>query len=258
MRRPFAMLPTSCGADAKPEMISAGSFDATPAAKKPCMPARPVKTWIASFRWAVALTIGFACSAPASAFEAAPSYGQMRDNGIVIPGVPTGKVPQRFHRQVVRSPGSYPSGTVVVDPANHFLYLIEDESRALRYGVSVGKGAFAWSGKAVVARSRTWPRWTPPAEMIARSPNLKTYGKGLEGGLFNPLGARAFYLHQGGRDTLYRIHGTSEWWSIGDDASSGCIRLLNQDIVDLAQRVSIGTPVVVLDSKTNAFRRKGS
>lgn len=239
-------------------MIAAGSSDGTQTARAPYEPARPATTWIVSLRWAFAVALGLACSAPATALETFPSYGQVRDNGIVIPGVPTGKVPQRFRRQVVRSPGSYASGTVVVDTANHFLYLIEDGNRALRYGVSVGKGAFAWSGKAVIARSRAWPRWTPPADMIARSPNLKAYGKGLEGGLFNPLGARALYLHQGGRDTLYRIHGTSEWWSIGNDSSSGCISLINQDIVDLAQRVSIGTPVVVLGPKPSAARRNGS
>lgn len=176
----------------------------------------------------------------------ASGYGAMTDRGVAIQAVPLDRLPRQYRRQTVRYVSDYEPGTIVVDPQRHFLYLVQSGTQALRYGVSVGKGAFGWSGEAVVARKAQWPRWTPPAEMVDRSKNLSIYRKGLEGGLFNPLGARALYLHQGERDTLYRIHGTSEWWSIGDDASSGCIRLLNQDVIDLASRVPAGTSVVVL------------
>lgn len=178
--------------------------------------------------------------------DPSPNYGAAVDQGIAVPAVPRNRIPSRFGRQTVRYVTTHEPGTIVVDPANHFLYLVQPKGRALRYGVSLGKGAFAWSGQAVVAQKQSWPRWTPPAEMVQRSRNLSAYDKGLEGGLFNPMGARALYLFQGRRDTLYRIHGTSEWWSIGQDASSGCIRLLNQDVIDLAARAKVGTKVVVL------------
>ena len=154
----------------------------------------------------------------------------------------------KFYRQEAYYPTSERPGTIIVDPGNHFLYHIEGGGKATRYGVGVGRQGFAWSGVAAVRRKAEWPRWTPPEEMTKRDHQAAKYANGMAGGPDNPLGARALYLYQGDRDTLYRIHGTSEPWSIGQSMSSGCIRLLNQDIIDLYNRVPIGTKVVVLKS----------
>ncbi len=118
----------------------------------------------------------------------------------------------------------------------------------MRYGVGVGREGFGWSGAANIARKAEWPRWTPPAEMIKRQPELVEWKNGMDGSLSNPLGARALYLYQGGRDTLYRLHGTNEPRSIGSNVSSGCVRLVNQDIIDLYQRTPVGSRVVVLET----------
>lgn len=166
-----------------------------------------------------------------------------------------GRIAGRYRRQSVSYASSYAPGTVVVDTANRFLYLVEGSGRATRYGISVGVGGFAWSGEASVGLKRPWPKWTPPAEMIARAPNLARYRGGLAGGGINPLGARALYLYQNGRDTLYRLHGTSEWWTIGQSGSSGCIRLLNKDVIDLYEKVPLGARVVVLPSKPRILQR---
>lgn len=120
------------------------------------------------------------------------------------------------------------------------------DGEAMRYGVGVGREGFAWAGRARIRRKAEWPKWTPPAEMIKRRPDLAKYRNGMPGGPDNPLGARALYLYQGSRDTLYRIHGTNEPWTIGQAMSSGCIRLLNDDVKDLYNRVGLGTRVVVL------------
>lgn len=147
-------------------------------------------------------------------------------------------------------------GTIVVDPQQHFLYLVERNGRALRYGVGVGAEGFAWSGVATVRGKQEWPDWYPTSDLIARQPEIKPAinelqngGKGMVAGINNPLGARALYLWQGNKDTLYRIHGTNEPWTIGTNVSSGCIRLTNEDIIDLYTRVPMGTKVVVLPSK---------
>ena len=115
----------------------------------------------------------------------------------------------------------------------------------MRYGVGLGREGFGWNGTATIERKAQWPTWTPPAEMIAREPELEEYRNGMPPGLGNPLGARALYLYQNGRDTLYRLHGTQEAYSIGRAVSSGCVRLLNQDIIDLHMRVPTGSRVVV-------------
>jgi lipoprotein-anchoring transpeptidase ErfK/SrfK len=146
----------------------------------------------------------------------------------------------------VRYSATHPAGTIVVDPDAKFLYLVIQSGYAIRYGIGVGREGFGWSGTAELARKARWPRWTPPAAMIRRQPNLAQYRNGMEPGPENPLGARALYLYQNGRDTLYRIHGTNEPNSIGQNVSSGCIRLLNHDVIDLFERVSIGSKVVVL------------
>lgn len=163
-----------------------------------------------------------------------------------LPAIPVEKVPPEFQRQTVYYPTDLPEGTIIVDPSARHLYLMLGRNMALRYGISVGKAGFEWSGEAIVAKRRAWPMWTPPPEMIARKPELAQWKDGQPGGLDNPLGARALYLTTQGKDYGYRIHGTPEWFSIGQNASSGCIRLINQDIIDLAARVRDGAKVIVL------------
>ena len=144
-----------------------------------------------------------------------------------------------YLRQVVPYPTSERSGTIVVDTRAHFLYFVLGDGRALRYGIGVARSGFEWSGTHQITRKAEWPSWTPPAEMLARQPNLPRH---MEGGPNNPLGARALYLGS----TLYRIHGTNEPWSIGQNVSSGCIRMTNADVTDLYERVKLYTKVVVL------------
>lgn len=136
-------------------------------------------------------------------------------------------------------------GTIVVETGSRHLYYVLTKGRAVRYGVAVGDEAFGWTGNAVIQRKAEWPRWTPPADMLERWPHLKPRAGGMEGGPDNPLGARALYLYQNGKDTLYRIHGTNEEETIGRAASSGCIRMRNIDVVDLFNRVPVGTKVIV-------------
>ncbi|MFT4115938.1 L,D-transpeptidase [Bradyrhizobium sp.] len=174
-------------------------------------------------------------------------YAAVSDSGFTVPAVPSGDLKQQYMRQLVDDPTGEPPGTVVVDPKNRFLYLVQEGGKALRYGVGVGKAGAAWSGTADVAMKREWPYWTPTPAMIAREPGkYKRWQKGMDGGASNPLGARALYLFRNGRDTLYRIHGTNEPWSIGQAMSSGCIRMMNQDVIDLYRRVPKGAKVVVL------------
>jgi lipoprotein-anchoring transpeptidase ErfK/SrfK len=156
------------------------------------------------------------------------------------------QIDPKFWRQEAYYPTSERPGTVIVDPGNHFLYFVEGGDKATRYGVGVGREGFAWNGVAAVRRKAEWPTWTPPEEMTKRDKEAAKYAGGMPGGPDNPLGARAMYLYEGDRDTLYRIHGTTEPWSIGQSMSSGCIRLLNQDIVHLYDRVPVGTKVIVL------------
>ena len=157
-----------------------------------------------------------------------------------------------FERKEVDYATTEAPGTVVVDPHSHYLYYVEQNGKAMRYGVAVGKQGFLWSGTAMIKTKQEWPDWYPPKEMIERHPELKPQldklqsGIGVAGGYRNPLGARAMYLWQGNKDTYFRIHGTLEPQSIGTNASSGCIRMINQDAIDLYSRVSEGTKVVVL------------
>ncbi|WP_173934681.1 L,D-transpeptidase [Chelativorans sp. Marseille-P2723] len=172
-------------------------------------------------------------------------YRAVSDAGYHLPRVPISKVPKKYHRQVVTFETKEKPGTIIVDTREKFLYLILDGGKALRYGIGVGREGFQWSGVAHVAMKREWPTWTPPATMIRRQPELARWAKGMPPGLANPLGPRALYLFQDGRDTLYRLHGTPEWYSIGQATSSGCIRLMNQDIIDLYKRTRIGAKVIV-------------
>lgn len=155
-------------------------------------------------------------------------------------------VPPQYWRQAVTDPTGEKPGTVVVDTANRFLYVVEEGGQAMRYGVGIGRDGFAWSGRAHIAYKREWPTWTPPSEMIDRQPELEPYRHGMPPGLGNPLGARALYIHQGNRDTLYRLHGNPDELSIGKAVSSGCVRLLQQDVIDLYDRVPSGSPILVM------------
>ena len=149
----------------------------------------------------------------------------------------------RFRKQMVQYYSDEPEGTIVIDTRHHYLYWVWENNTALRYGISVGKEGFQWFGRARVARKTRWPRWTPPPEMRQRSPELPEF---MDAGPKNPLGPRALYLYNEKGDTGYRIHGTVSPSSIGRDASSGCIRMFNEDAIDLYRRCPVGTAVLVL------------
>jgi lipoprotein-anchoring transpeptidase ErfK/SrfK len=157
-----------------------------------------------------------------------------------------------FYRTRVQVRFRHAPGTLVIDPRARYLYHLRGGGEATRFGVGVGRQGFAWSGEAVIRFKREWPDWYPPEEMIDRQPELERQlrqlqsGWGVPGGPRNPLGARALYLWQGNQDTLYRIHGTPEPWTIGRSVSSGCIRMINQDVIDLFDEIPVGTTVVVL------------
>ena len=152
----------------------------------------------------------------------------------------------RFLPQIVSVGYDQPSGTIVVVPQDRFLYLMEGQGMARRYGIGVGRAGLAFSGPAVVGRKAKWPSWRPTDNMIRRDPKkYAKYAKGVPGGPGNPLGSRALYLYREGRDTLYRIHGTTEPWTIGKAVSNGCIRMVNEHVEDLYERVPVGAQVVV-------------
>ncbi|PWK65943.1 lipoprotein-anchoring transpeptidase ErfK/SrfK [Aminobacter sp. AP02] len=155
-------------------------------------------------------------------------------------------VDARFKRQRVKYDGAEPAGTIVVDTSEKFLYAVEGEGWATRYGVGVGEDGRTVKGKATIGRKADWPAWTPTASMMERKPRLVQYAGGVPGGPDNPLGARALYLYRGGKDTMFRLHGTNEPWTIGTEVSSGCVRLTNDDIIDLYDRTPVGTTVLVI------------
>jgi len=183
-------------------------------------------------------------------------YAAMEDGGFSLPAIPWKKIDSQFLRQRVADPTASPSGTIVIDTSTHLLYLSEGNGAALRYGVGLGREGFEWQGTGEIGRKQEWPRWHPPDEMIARQPELEKYRTtydrendlwlgGMDPGLSNPLGARALYVFHGGKDTLYRIHGSPEWNSIGKSVSSGCVRMINQDVIDLFARAPEGAPIIV-------------
>lgn len=181
-----------------------------------------------------------------SAAAAASSFfaGTAVDNGVTYKKTNFAKIDKRWHKQIVKYKSSEPAGTIVVDTIHHYLYLIIENQTAIRYGVGVGREGFQWFGRANVDRKALWPKWTPPPEMRERHPDLPEYVDG--GSPKNPLGPRAMYLFRDGVDTGYRLHGTLEPWSIGTDASSGCIRMFNESVIDLYQRCPVGTAAQVL------------
>jgi len=193
-------------------------------------------------------TVPSAESEPATDTSYLSMYRAMPEEDFPIPAIDLTKVDKRFYRQLVDDPTGERPGTVVVDTKSYFLYLVRPNGKAMRYGVGLGRQGFTWSGEGVIQWKQRWPKWTPPAEMIARQPDLEKYSAengGQPPGLRNPLGARALYIFQNGEDTLYRLHGTPEFWTIGKAVSSGCVRLMNQDIIDLYGRVATPTPIIV-------------
>jgi lipoprotein-anchoring transpeptidase ErfK/SrfK len=207
---------------------------------------------------AAALTPPPSPSPPDTADAVEPRYGEIyaavSDGKFTVPAVNLAQVNSAFLRKNVAYPTNEAPGTIVVDPANHYLYHVEEGGRATRYGVGVGRDGFRWAGEARIKSKQEWPDWYPPEEMLGRRPDLMKdmvglqSGIGMHGGPANPLGARAMYLWQGNKDTYFRIHGTNEPWTIGQSQSSGCIRMINQDAMDLYQKTPIGTRVVVLGS----------
>ena len=186
-------------------------------------------------------------AASASAFTPTPATGpKVKSSDLVL--VATQKKPaKQYWRTKVRFRTDEAPGTIIVDTNNKYLYYIDGPNRATRYGIGVGRDGFGWSGVVKVGRKAEWPTWTPPAEMRQRE---AAKGRILpvtqEGGIDNPLGARAMYLYKGGRDTIFRIHGTNQPWTIGQNMSSGCIRMMNDDVEHLYDRADIGTKVIVI------------
>ena len=152
---------------------------------------------------------------------------------------PARQMDPRYEKQVVAYDGNHAPGTIVIDTPNRFLFLVQDNRTAVRYGIGVGKPGFAWAGEKKVTAKKEWPDWTPPDDMLKRRPDLPRH---MDGGPENPLGARAMYLGS----SLYRIHGSNEPWTIGQAVSSGCIRMRNEDVIDLYGKVKVGTKVVVI------------
>jgi lipoprotein-anchoring transpeptidase ErfK/SrfK len=188
---------------------------------------------------------------PAPVWPPLPAfYGAVTDEPFPVPAVPEGVVDPRLWRQQVANP--YPDdapGTIVVDPGQGYLHLIESRETAMRYGAGTGAAAYQWSGTARLQFRRAWPVWKVPDSMVLRRPDLAPYTVargGMPGGPGNPLGARALYLFQNGEDTLYRIHGACEPKYLGKPVSSGCVRLLDQDAIDLDRRAAHGATVRVL------------
>jgi lipoprotein-anchoring transpeptidase ErfK/SrfK len=176
------------------------------------------------------------------------AYVARKDGAFSIPAIPLEKLPEQYRRQSVAFQTVEAPGTIIINPGARYLHFVTGKNKAIRYGISVGRAGFEWAGVANVTERKQWPTWTPPEEMIARTPELAKWEKGQPGGPTNPLGARALYLTTNGVDYGYRIHGTPEWQSIGSSASSGCIRMINQDVIDLFARVPAGAKVIVLNA----------
>jgi lipoprotein-anchoring transpeptidase ErfK/SrfK len=178
--------------------------------------------------------------------EAEKLYALAPDEKFPIPAVDVSKIDPKYYRRTVRYESSEAPGTIIVDPKNYYVYRIEGDGAATRYGANVGRDGFRWSGDAYVGRKAEWAIWTPPKEMIQRQPEAAKYAGGMPGGLDNPLGARTLYLYQNGVYTLYTIYATSDPETIGTGITSGCTGLLSQDMIDLYSRTPVKTKVVVL------------
>ena len=181
-----------------------------------------------------------------SSMEAAALYGPAPDKKFPIPAADISKVDPKYYRRTVRHDSNEAPGTIIVDPKNYYVYRIEGDGNATRYGANVGREGFLWSGDAYVGRKAEWPTWTPPREMIKRQPEAAKWARGMPGGPENPLGARTLYLYQNGRYTLYTIYASNDPETIGTNLTSGCTGLITQDMMDLYDRTAVKTKVVVL------------
>ncbi len=178
--------------------------------------------------------------------EAAKVYGPAPDEKFPVPAVDVKKLDPKYFRKIVDYESAEAPGTIIIDPSNHYLYRIEGDGKATRYGANVGRPDFLWSGEDYVGRKAEWPVWTPPKEMIQRQPEAAKYARGMPGGLENPLGARTLYLYRDGKYTLYTIYSTSDPETIGTGVTSGCTGLLTQDMLDLYPRTPVKTKVIML------------
>lgn len=178
--------------------------------------------------------------------EAAKLYGPLPNEKFPIPPVDVSKIDPKYFRRTVRYDTKEAPGTIIVDPGNYFVYRIEGDGYATRYGANVSRPDFLWSGEVYVGRKAEWPTWTPPKEMIARQPEARKYAGGMPGGLDNPLGARVLYLYKNGVYTVYTIYSTSDPETIGTGITSGCTGLLSQDMIDLYSRTPVKTKVIML------------
>ena len=194
-----------------------------------------------------ALTLaGCATSGGMSMAEAARVYGPLPNERFPVPAVNVSKINPKYLRRTVSYPSKEAVGTIIIDPRNYYVYRIEGDGKAARYGANVGRAGFLWSGDAYIGRKAEWPIWTPPREMILRQPEAAPYANGMAPGLDNPLGARTLYLYQNGAYTLYTIYSTIMPETIGKGVSSGCVGLLTQDMVDLYSKTPVDTKVIVL------------
>lgn len=180
--------------------------------------------------------------------EARKVYGAVDDKKFKIDAVDVTKVENKYFRRLVNYESNEAPGTIIVDPKNYFVYRIEGDGKATRYGANVGRQGFLWSGEAYVGRKGEWPVWTPPPEMIKRQPEVAKYARGMPGGPENPLGARTLYLYQNGKYTLYTLYSSSDPETIGTNLTSGCTGLLTQDMMDLYEKTPVNTKVIVLPS----------
>ncbi|WP_116653992.1 L,D-transpeptidase [Pelagibacterium sediminicola] len=212
------------------------------------------RTFIAGAAGLSALALAGCTSTPRVTQPPAPQfdpfyvnmYGPLPNEKFPVPAVDLRYLKPEYYRQVVDDPTGERPGTIVVDTSSRYLYLVREGRQAIRYGAGIGRAGFEWSGRGYIQYKREWPTWTPPAAMIEREPHLEEWRHGQPGGLDNPLGARALYIFENGRDTIYRVHGSGEAWTIGEAVSSGCVRLLHQDVIDLYDRVSQGAPILVV------------
>ncbi|VVT13622.1 L,D-transpeptidase [Rhizobium sp. EC-SD404] len=189
-----------------------------------------------------------ACTASSEYQTARLNYAALPEERFPLDAVPLQEIDPELRRQEVAFDGDYEAGTVVVNTPERRLYYVLGGGRALRYGIGVGREGLALRGNATVGRKAEWPSWTPTANMIRRDSRNLQFASGVPGGPTNPLGARALYLYRNGRDTMFRIHGTNQPRSIGQAMSSGCVRMLNHDVIDLYERVPTGSRVVVIQA----------
>ncbi len=186
------------------------------------------------------------CMSDGNLLEAARIYGPLPGEKFPIPAVDLTRLDPKYFRQTVRYDTKEAPGTIIIDPAHYFLYRIEGDGLATRYGANVSRPGFLWSGEVYVGRKAEWPTWTPPKEMIARQPEARQYARGMPGGIDNPLGARVLYLYKNGVYTVFTIYSTSDPETIGSGITSGCTGLLSQDMIDLYARTPIKTKVIML------------